>query len=64
MWIKSVIFTSLLILVRSQHDHDGSTDPLDWLRGGVPGEPGVDYPIYAEIQDTSFSCNGRLFGGM
>ena len=44
-------------------DHDGSDDPLDWLRNSIPGEPGVDYPIFADIEDTSFSCNGRIFGG-
>ena len=44
-------------------DHDGSDDPLDWLRNSIPGEPGVDYPIFADVEDTSFSCNGRIFGG-
>ena len=38
-------------------------DPLDWLRDSVPGEPGVDYPILASIQETSFSCSGLIFGG-
>ena len=38
-------------------------DPLDWLRDSIPGEPGVDYPIFAEVQDTAFSCEGRKFGG-
>jgi hypothetical protein len=44
-------------------DHDGSDDPLDWLRESIPGEPGVDYPIFAEVATTSFSCKDRLFGG-
>ena len=44
-------------------DHDGSDDPLDWLRNSIPGEPGVDYPIFADIEETSFTCNGRIFGG-
>jgi len=38
-------------------------DPLEWLRTGIPGEPGVDYPILAQVQDTSFSCEGLVFGG-
>ena len=59
--LSSVVLVSFVCLVSS--DHDGSSDPLDWLRDGVPGEPGVDYPIFAEIQETSFSCAGRLFGG-
>ena len=44
-------------------DHSDSGDPLDWLRDSVPGEPGVDYPIFARVPDTSFSCQGRIFGG-
>ena len=36
---------------------------MDWLRDSIPGEPGVDYPIFAEVQDTAFSCEGRKFGG-
>ncbi|XP_037092310.1 uncharacterized protein LOC119112300 [Pollicipes pollicipes] len=44
------------------HHHGGSSDPLQWLRDSVPGEPGVDYPIYATIPPTSFSCDGRVPG--
>merc|ERR550532_140993 len=35
------------------------------LRMSVPGNPGQDYPIYAEVPDTSFSCDGpdRTEGG-
>jgi len=42
-------------------DHSG--DPLDWLRASVPGEPGQDYPVLSAIQETSFSCVGRVVGG-
>jgi len=38
-------------------------DPLDWLRDSIPGEPGVDYPVQATIQETSFTCDGLVFGG-
>ena len=38
-------------------------DPLDWLRDSIPGEPGVDYPIHASVQETSFTCDGLTFGG-
>ena len=32
-------------------DHQG----LDWLRDSVPGEPGVDYPIFSlPVPDNSF----------
>ena len=38
-------------------DHKG----LDWLRDSVPGEPGVDYPIYGlPVPESSFSCDGRV----
>jgi len=38
-------------------------DPLDWLRDSLPGEPGVDYPILASVQESSFSCSDKVFGG-
>merc|ERR1719288_100814 len=41
------------------HGHGGSGDPLDWLRESVPGEPGVDYPIFASPPDTGFSCEDK-----
>jgi len=43
------------------HGHD-SDDPLAWLRDSVPGEPGVDYPIYQEAPESSFVCEGRADG--
>merc|ERR1719228_3150995 len=33
------------------------------LRMSVPGNPGEDYPIYAEVPDTTFTCDGRGDGG-
>jgi len=35
----------------------------DMLRMAVPGNPGEDYPIYAEVPETAFSCAGRVDGG-
>ena len=29
----------------------------------IPGTPNVDYPTYASIPDTSFTCAGRVMGG-
>jgi hypothetical protein len=51
---------SLLNVSLCQHDSD---DPLAWLRNSIPGEPGVDYPILVNTQETSFSCDGLTFGG-
>merc|ERR1719419_1360138 len=33
------------------------------LRMAVPGNPGEDYPVYAEVPSTGFSCSGRVEGG-
>ena len=29
----------------------------------IPGVPGEDYPIYAEVPETAFSCSGQVDGG-
>ena len=29
------------------------------LEENIPGVPGDDYPIYAEVPDTSFVCDGQ-----
>ena len=47
-------------LSESQHgDHEG----LDWLLESVPGTPGEDYPILAEVPETGFTCDGQVEGG-
>lgn len=38
-------------------------NPIEWLKNSIPGEPDVDYPIMASTQETSFSCDGLIFGG-
>ena len=42
-------------------DHSG----LDWLIEAVPGVPGEDYPIYAEVRAGQFGMNscGVLYPG-
>lgn len=37
--------------------------PIDMLIMAVPGRPGQDYPILAEVPETSFNCDGRTEGG-
>ena len=32
----------------------------DMLRMSVPGNPGEDYPIYAEVPETAFLCDGQV----
>jgi len=61
MWARVLaigVSFSLTLCVEKEGD-----DPLDWLRDSLPGEPGVDYPILADVQETSFSCSGLIFGG-
>merc|ERR1711881_792358 len=41
-------------------DVAGTEMGIKMLMTGVPGE---DYPIYAEIPDTQFSCDGQVSGG-
>ena len=36
---------------------------LAMLQGSIPGVPGEDYPIYAEVPETAFSCEGQVDGG-
>jgi len=42
-----------------QEDHQGT----DWLLKSVPGTPGTDYPILAEVPETKFDCAGQVEGG-
>ena len=36
---------------------------LAMLEKAVPGVPGEDYPIFAEVPDSGFSCDGQVEGG-
>merc|ERR1712211_235180 len=40
-----------------------ASDPLAMLQSSVPGVPGEDYPIYAEVPETAFTCDGQVDGG-
>merc|ERR1719221_900227 len=40
-----------------------AADPLAMLQSAVPGVPGEDYPIYAEVPETAFGCEGQVYGG-
>lgn len=53
------------------NDHDGSASDLSIanapqegsLEASIPGVPGQDYPIYSEVPETPFTCNGQVEGG-
>jgi hypothetical protein len=36
---------------------------LAMLQTSIPGVPGEDYPILAEVPETAFSCQGQVDGG-
>ena len=38
----------------------GPGDSGGSLEEAIPGTPGVDYPILAEVPDTGFSCDGQV----
>merc|ERR1712223_1932413 len=38
-------------------------DPLAMLQGAIPGVPGEDYPIYSEVPESGFACDGQVDGG-
>jgi len=41
----------------------GSDDNIAMLEKAVPGVPGEDYPIYAEVPESGFACDGQVDGG-
>jgi len=40
-----------------------ASDPLAMLQASIPGIPGEDYPIYAEVPESGFVCDGQVDGG-
>jgi len=38
-------------------------DALAALGNSIPGVPGEDYPIYSEVPESGFSCEGQVDGG-
>jgi hypothetical protein len=37
---------------------------IEDLKNSIPGVPGEDYPILAEVPELSFTCDGRVAGGI
>jgi len=56
---RALSLTACSVLIVSGQE----LDPLESLRQTVPGEPGQDYPIYAAIPESAFSCQDKTFGG-
>ena len=36
---------------------------MKMMMNAIPGVPGEDYPIYAEVPETGFACDGQVDGG-
>ncbi len=36
---------------------------LKALTRNIPGVPGEDYPVFAEVPETAFTCEGQVNGG-
>lgn len=45
-----------------QYRPAGNTKSYGNLKNSIPGEPDIDYPIYAEPPNTSFRCKDRADG--
>ena len=41
----------------------GGGGGVEALEEAIPGVPGEDYPIFSEVPDTSFLCDGQADGG-
>jgi syndecan 1 len=44
-------------------DNVAADDNLAMLEKAVPGVPGEDYPIFAEVPESGFACDGQVDGG-
>jgi len=51
----------------AQASYGAGDDPaaaeLAALAANIPGVPGEDYPIFAEVPETGFACEGQVPGG-
>ena len=52
---------------KNGNSHQASYNSVDQelaaLQANIPGVPGEDYPIFAEVPETSFTCDGLIPGG-
>jgi len=42
---------------------DAAADELAGLESNIPGIPGEDYPIFSEVPESGFVCDGQVDGG-
>jgi len=48
---------------RGSNGYDGGNANSNGLEDTIPGIPGEDYPIFSEVPETSFFCDGQVDGG-
>ena len=63
---KMILFFSLSLLLIATLMGGfflATADPLEVLAKNIPGTPGDDYPIFAQVPPTSFFCSGLTPGG-
>ncbi|QQP51238.1 Putative LOC100168286 [Caligus rogercresseyi] len=49
--------------LESYANNGAPQDPIAALTEVIPGVPGEDYPILAEVPETAFTCEGQVEGG-
>lgn len=72
MYSRGIVISAVVLIFQGyvycqldgyQGDGAGGNGGIDDLQVNIPGIPGEDYPIYAEVPDTGFSCDARVEGG-
>ena len=63
--IQFVVGDKVPVYSGGQAGYSGNAaqDAFNALGESIPGEPGEDYPIYSEVPETSFTCDGQVEGG-
>lgn len=46
-----------------EDNNNGDEDDNDMGEANVPGVPGIDYPVFGNIPDTSFECSKQQYPG-
>merc|ERR1712106_67009 len=61
-----VVGLSVMCVCEGQQQYAGEASDAGadgGLEVNIPGIPGEDYPIFSDVPDTGFTCEGRVEGG-
>merc|ERR1712128_62024 len=64
--ISIVVSLSVMGVCEGQQQYAGEASDAGadgGLEVNIPGIPGEDYPIFSDVPDTEFTCDGRVEGG-